>query len=336
MSADCLHVAVAAIVNDANEVLISLRDKHLHQGGYWEFPGGKIEAGETAEQALQREIKEELNVLICQSVPLISLHHQYPDRQVVLHVYKVTEYRNGSGTCIETDTHNQEGQALAWQPIKALQANLFPAANRSIISALQLDEEYLITGSGRSRKDFLERLQKVIDSGCRLIQLRQSDTMFGQEKVSLDVAFLDSIITLCRTSGVLLMLNLQDEALLDGVSAADKACLGIHLNRHRLQHLYQGNKSGYTGYRYMSASCHNLEEIQQANALSLDFIVLSPVKPTRSHPQANPLGWDKFREMVMSCNLPVFALGGVGLNDLQQAHLNGAQGVAGIRYKWGR
>jgi 8-oxo-dGTP diphosphatase len=77
-----LQVAVGVVKNATGQVLISLRDKALHQGGLWEFPGGKIEANETVEQALARELKEELDITVLATTLLITINHQYPDLAV--------------------------------------------------------------------------------------------------------------------------------------------------------------------------------------------------------------------------------------------------------------
>ncbi|MFZ2405513.1 MAG: NUDIX domain-containing protein, partial [Methylobacter sp.] len=77
-----LQVAVGVVKNPEGKILISLRHADLHQGGLWEFPGGKIEEFETAEQALVRELKEEINIALTAATPLITVKHQYPDRLV--------------------------------------------------------------------------------------------------------------------------------------------------------------------------------------------------------------------------------------------------------------
>ena len=123
-----LRVAVGVILNDRREVLVSRRHDHLHQGGLWEFPGGKIHADETLFEALQRELQEELAITLLAAEPLIDIEHSYPDRCVRLEVCTVRDYR---GTPVQ-----QEGQPLAWVSLDALDPGVFPAANRPIIEAL--------------------------------------------------------------------------------------------------------------------------------------------------------------------------------------------------------
>jgi len=124
-----IHVAVGVIVNAAQEVLIAHRAQHLHQGGLWEFPGGKVETNEGVEQALKRELLEELNITVQNCAPLLEIAHDYGDKSVLLDVWLVREF---SGK-----PQGLQGQPLQWVGIDNLDAYAFPAANHSIIAALQ-------------------------------------------------------------------------------------------------------------------------------------------------------------------------------------------------------
>lgn len=123
-----IHVAVAVMINDKNEVLLSLRQQHQHQGGLWEFPGGKLEKGESVYEALCRESKEELDIVITSAQPLIKVAHDYADKSVLLDVWHVDKFQ---GT-----PQGQEGQTVRWCSIYDLQVEKFPAANAPIISAI--------------------------------------------------------------------------------------------------------------------------------------------------------------------------------------------------------
>jgi len=124
-----VHVAVAVIVNSNKEVLLALRHIHQHQGGLWEFPGGKVETDESVFDALVRETREELAVTIITAKPLIRIAHDYSDKSVLLEVWTVSEF---SGT-----PQGQEGQRLRWCCITDLVEDDFPAANVAIINALK-------------------------------------------------------------------------------------------------------------------------------------------------------------------------------------------------------
>ena len=123
-----VQVAAAVILNARNECLLALRPVHKHQGGLWEFPGGKVESGETALQALCRELREELDLVVSTAEPLLVTTHAYADKQVTLDVWVVREF--------EGVPTGMEGQALGWFDMAQLSALEFPAANYPIISAL--------------------------------------------------------------------------------------------------------------------------------------------------------------------------------------------------------
>ena len=124
-----LHVAVGAVVHDS-DVLISKRLQHLHQGGLWEFPGGKVEPGESVYQALCRELYEELGILVEAAEPLIEVEHDYPDRRVLLDVWRVTGFAG--------QPEGRQGQDFRWVPLCELHDYQFPAANAPILGALRV------------------------------------------------------------------------------------------------------------------------------------------------------------------------------------------------------
>lgn len=123
-----IRVAVA-VIQRRDRILIAKRPQHLHKGGYWEFPGGKQEEGEQAEQALIRECFEELAIIPSKYSPLIQIEHHYPEKSVILDVWTVTDYLGVP--------KGVEGQPLLWCPIKDLGDYQFPEANIAIISAIQ-------------------------------------------------------------------------------------------------------------------------------------------------------------------------------------------------------
>ncbi|NRB24444.1 8-oxo-dGTP diphosphatase MutT [Shewanella sp.] len=128
-----VHVAVGVIINADNQILLAKRLTHLHQGGKWEFPGGKVEAGESVTQALTRELKEEVDLTITATRSLMSISHDYPDKQVLLDIHWVT--------CFTGNAHGLEGQEVKWVPKSDLPNYDFPEANKPIIEKILAAED---------------------------------------------------------------------------------------------------------------------------------------------------------------------------------------------------
>ncbi|MCP4234776.1 MAG: 8-oxo-dGTP diphosphatase MutT [Pseudomonadota bacterium] len=123
-----VEVAVGVVIR-GHQTFVCLRSNDKHQGGKWEFPGGKVEAGESPEQALHRELKEEIAIQITHTDPLITIAHDYGDKQVKLIVFIVDGFKG--------EPVGNEGQPGKWLSIDTLDASAFPAANVAIIEALQ-------------------------------------------------------------------------------------------------------------------------------------------------------------------------------------------------------
>jgi len=312
-----IHVAVAVIVNEDNKVCISLRHKNSHQGNLWEFPGGKIEENESVEQALVREIKEELDLTVEHSRPLITITHNYHDKKVCLHVNRVTAY-HGQATGVE-------GQQVRWLAVDQLSLYEFPAANLPIIKAVQLPEKYLITGKFIDEEDFLKKLSAALGKNIQLVQLRLKAGDIDIEKVP---ALVQQVSSLCTQAGVKLLFNIPQDYL-QSLELSNIRFDGFHADSRMLKTLLQ-RPAG----KFFSASCHNEEALLKAKQLSADFAVLSPVQKTASHPDMQAMGWQTFSSLVSNCTMPVYALGGVSENDMQDAWSHGAQGVAAISAFW--
>jgi 8-oxo-dGTP diphosphatase len=309
---DYVHVAAALICDDQGRVLIARRPADKHQGGLWEFPGGKVEAGEDVRTALVRELFEEIGIEVERARPLIRVRHQYPDKTVLLDVWRV----DGFGGM----PHGREGQPVEWCSVEELSEREFPAANQPIIAAAQLPDCYLITPSPDDPDEFLAKLDQALAQGIRLVQLRAKG--MGAEEYK---ALARRVVEHCHAQGARLLLN-GEPAWVTEVGAD-----GAQLSSGRLYSLSQRplGKELLVG-----ASCHTREELQQALKLEADFALLSPIKWTKSHPDTEPLGWDEMRRLMDEMPIPVYALGGVSRDDLDQAFVAGGQGIAAIRSLW--
>jgi 8-oxo-dGTP diphosphatase len=313
--AEPLHVAVAAIRDAQGRVLIAKRPARVHQGNLWEFPGGKLEPGERVEEALRRELWEELHIAPTRHRSLIRIPHHYSDRHVFLDVWQVDAY---SGTA-----SGREGQPLRWVHPHELAHYQFPAANRPIVSAMRLPSCYMITGDCEAgdQKGFLQRLQRSLNGGVKLVQLRV--------KALAEAQLLElgrQAVVLARAAGAQVLLNGSPE------HARAMGADGVHLPAQALRRFAE---RPLAMDQWVAASCHDADELAAAARLGVDFAVLSPVKPTASHPDAHPLGWESFADLVRDVPVPVYALGGLDRRDLADALQARAQGIAAIRGLWG-
>ncbi|MFP3343174.1 Nudix family hydrolase [Vreelandella aquamarina] len=309
-----VHVAAAAMISaDQKHVLIARRPSNVDHGGLWEFPGGKLAPYETGLEGLKRELHEELGVEIVRAQPLIRVHHEYPDKHILLDVWQVHEFAG--------EPFGREGQAVRWVPMGELVNYPFPAANLPILRAVMLPTEYLITGEEADDERFEALLERALrEDNIRLVQLRAK---------SLDdaayVARAERALKLCREYGAKLLLN-GEPALLDQVDAD-----GIHLTSARLMQL---DRRPIAENKWLSASTHDQKQLSQAAVLGCDFVTLSPLRTTPSHPEVAPMGWHDFQQLVERAGMPVFALGGMTRFDANHARAVGAQGIASIRDFW--
>ncbi len=308
-----IQVVAGAISDRQGRVLIAQRPERAHQGGLWEFPGGKLEVGERPEHGLRRELEEELGIRVLAARPLIRVRHDYGDRAVELDVHRILRFTGVPS--------GREGQPLAWCHPCELDASAFPAADRPVIRALQLPDRMLVTGPDPSQPVmFLERLRRALARGARLVQLRAP----GLERGAF-ARLASAARRHCHDYGAKLLLNADPEWI------TGLPCDGWHLTARRLR--ASTIRPGPVDL-LIGASCHNGQELALADRLGLDYALLSPVKSTRSHPDARPLGWSGFAAFVDSVNLPVYALGGLSEADLEAAWQAGAQGIAAIRALW--
>jgi len=325
---EIVHVAVAVIerfssaihsyptLPSCREILISKRADDVHQGGFWEFPGGKVEKNEQVIEALSRELFEELGIKVSSEhvSSLIKIEHDYGDKHVLLDVYTVHEFQ-GVAT-------GKEGQPIKWVKEKNLLNYTFPDANQSILSACRLPSCYFITPDYETLEEALFGIRAQLDQGVRLFLLRQ--TTLGVEEYEYWVESILNSLPSAREK----MLISGRVSMLGGDCLDNNWVAGVHLPFFRAAEL-TSRPIGTT--KWLGVSCHSFDEIKHAQMIGADFITVSPVLHTSTHPEASPLGWEVFSDLVRQANVPVYALGGMMEESCRQVQNAGGQGIAGIR-----
>ena len=304
-----VRAAVGIVCNDEGAVFLQQRtEDNPHYPGYWEFPGGKVEDGESPAETVVRELREEMGIAVTACTPWLCRRHAYPYAEVELHFFRVHQW---GGTA-----SGREGQPWQWFAPDAPAPQLLPASEvpwkwlrlppRCVVSAAE------IIGVQRT----LECLPQVAAQPL-LLQLRDKN-LPPQQRRQLAQAMAAQV----NAAGGIFVVN-DDEALAREVGA------GLHLSSAQLRAC-----TARPDFAWVGASCHNAEELARAAALGLDYAVLSPVKHTLTHIDAAALGWQGFAAHTAATPLPLYALGGMDEADLPTAQAHGAHGIAMMRRGW--
>ena len=311
MNAGIVRVAAAVVLRADGQVLLAQRPAGKAYAGYWEFPGGKLEPGESPRAALDRELREELGLQVRRAAPWLVQRFVYPHAHVELHFFRVFAW--------DGEPVGHDGQAFAWQtPGRFDVAPLLPA-NTAVLRALVLPPVYAITmAADLGEEAFLARARSALEHGVRLIQLREKDWPAARQH-----ALADALLVLAARTGAQVLLNGDAER------ARAWGCAGVHWTAAALAAATE-RPAGML----CAASCHTREDIDRAATLGVDFAVLGPVLPTPTHAGAPALGWEGFARCVATTAIPVFALGGLAASDLDTAIMQGAHGVALRRGAW--
>ncbi|HZW26591.1 MAG TPA: Nudix family hydrolase [Gallionella sp.] len=317
-----VEVSAAILQRPDNSFLLAQRPPDKIWAGYWEFPGGKVERGETARHALVRELREELGIEVEAAYPWITRVFAYPHATVRLSFFRVTSW---SG-----ELHPHEGQQFAWQAAltppfsrerERGQITVAPVlpANMPIMRALELPTLYAISNAAELGMDaFLHRLEAALANGLRLVQLREKNLSRDELR-----ELARRVLVLAHAQGAKVLLN-GDVELAQEVGAD-----GVQLTGTQLAQL-----SERPAVEWCAASCHNADELHRAETLGCDFALLSPVLPTKSHPGAPHLGWENFAAIAAGSTIPVYALGGLTHDDMETAWQHGAHGISLLRQAW--
>ena len=310
-----IQVAVGVLRNRRGDILLSRRKQGQHLEGYWEFPGGKVEEGESAPRALARELKEELGIDFGAAEKLIGIPFDYAEKKVQLDVYTLDDWAGIA--------EGREGQDCRWVPGEELRHYRLPEANRGILTALALPQHILISGEFDGRACLRRKIDAALRRGIELIQLR-APCLAPPEYVSL-----------CH--------YVKETFQTDFPRVKFFANCSVELFPHtgfRYLHLSVANLQGLTAdsrppqAELLSSAVHDEQQLLRAQQLGVDFVYLSPVRMSQTHPQSDALGWARFAALCARARVPVIALGGLGPEDLPAAREAGAQGVAAIRAWW--
>jgi 8-oxo-dGTP diphosphatase len=308
-----VEVAAAILLRQSEngtEYFLAQRPKGKVYAGYWEFPGGKVEPGETLHDALIREIEEELGVTVDRTYPWLSCQFAYPHATVRLKFFQVASWHG--------EVAPIEHSGFVWVRIgDAAPVSPVLPANGPILRALELPSVYAITNACENGVDAeLVRLNKALADGVRLIQVRDKALQSNQRK-----QFAQAVMALAREHDNCCILVNDDATLARNIGAH-----GLHLSSRRLMETTERPACAR-----VAASCHKAEELAHAASLGLDLAVLGPVLPTASHPESHGLGWAEFGELIEKSPIPVFALGGMSRDLLETARRAGAHGIAMMR-----
>jgi 8-oxo-dGTP diphosphatase len=326
-----IHVVAGVLQNAQGQVLVSQRPPGKMMAGAWEFPGGKLARGESRFAGLVREFDEELGIHVEKARPLIRYRHQYPELEVDLDVWRVERW---SGK-----PHGREAQAIGWHAPEELPALGLLPADAAVMRAIRLPERCAVTPpcAVAGEEVFLDQLERLAASGrAAWICLRRPD---------LDVPGLLELAAgaYCRVedTGTRLILHGDPSALAPVLLAPPTALAprlgdavaGLHIPGRCLAGL---QARPVPESFWFGASCHDARQLELAGSVGADYAFLGPVKPTASHPGTPGIGWETFAALVGRLTLPVYAIGGLGPEDLETAWAAGAQGIAAIRGLWPR
>jgi 8-oxo-dGTP diphosphatase len=311
MSSRLTDVAVGVLMTPDQQVLLASRPEGKPYAGWWEFPGGKLEAGETVAQALARELHEELHIDILNAFPWVTLEHVYDHAHVRLHFTRVSLWQGTPSA--------REGQQFGWFPLRGeLPAPLLPATIPTL-RWLQLPQVMGISyASIMGQAAFISAFERQLAQGLKALIVREPGWSDAQVET-----LLQALLPRAREHAALVLVSSRH------APALWQRAHGVHLRATDAAALNQRPDVEWVG-----VSVHEAQEIQQALALKADFCLLGSVLPTATHPGAPTLGWPGFVQTKGYNALPVYALGGLQRADLETAQAYGAHGIAMMRDLW--
>jgi len=310
-----IHVAAAIIMDARGRILLNRRRGDSDLPGLWEFAGGKCEPGETPQQALVRELREELGIEAQIGAWLMDIPQCYPDKRLRLSVYRVSHWKG--------IPRGREGQAITWVNVDKLTRYSMPSADQPVVAALTQPDRYLVTPEPKSSQPadiqaWLDTLDRIIANGIERVHLRLPSFPIEQRR------------SLSRQAVQRFAQRAQLFVYRD-IELARELNTGVHLGSQQLLQLVARSVPKRL---LMAASCHDLPQLHAAQRLGCDFVLLGPVQATISHPDARLLGWEGFEHLREQVGLPIYAIGGLHPEDITTARKHGAQGIAAISALW--
>jgi 8-oxo-dGTP diphosphatase len=306
MQPPSIDVAVSIMRSSDGRVLMAERTARQISAGFWELPGGKVDPGETPQQAAVRELAEEIGVHALAVRPWVCYEHVYRTRRLRLFFFRIERW---SGMPV-----GREGQRIAWvDPAAPEVAPILPSVER-LLFGLGLPALCAVTRTERDGgpRNTLERLAVALQAGLKLIQVREPGMAPDQR-----VAFARQVEALARPFGARVLLTGSAlEARRAGLSA-------LHSTAAEVRRLY-----ARPPVRFWMASCHDAPDLERATALGADAAVLSPVVFRPAHPERAALGWEGLERLAATAGIPVYAGGGVSAAQLAAAQRAGAIGIA--------
>jgi len=296
-------VAAAVIERPDGTFLLAQRPDGKPYPGYWEFPGGKIEAGEDPHAALVRELREELGIEVREATPWVTRVYAYTHATVRLHFLRVARW--------DGEPQPLEDQAIKWQRVESPDVSPMLPANAPVLAALALPAVMVISdAASMGIDDWIRALSTCAMGEKLLVQVREK----GMDRQKLQ-HLVSRALARVAAFGSRLVINSDCGSL--------PQCDGVHLTQNALMAAAARPAGSLVG-----GSCHDARSLEHAASLGLDYAVLGPVKETRSHPGLTPIGWDAFAALAADRPMPVYAIGGLARPDLGEARKRGAHGVA--------
>ena len=300
------EVAAAVIERPDGTFLLAQRPAGKPYPGYWEFPGGKIEAGEDARAALARELREELGIELREATPWITRVYAYTHATVRLRFFKVTAW--------DGEPQRLEDQDIKWQRVGAPDVEPMLPANAPVLAALALPAVMIVSNAaGMGIEAWIRKLAELAIDEKVLVQVREK--AFNGQQVQ---HVLSRALVRAEPFGSRVVVNSD--------CGAYPQCGGVHLTSRALMQSASRPAGALVG-----ASCHDARELDHAERIGVDYAVVGAVKATASHPGAAPMGWDGFAALARDRPMPIYAIGGLARADLGEARRRGAHGVALLR-----